>query len=109
MADKVIEIRVTGTPPKLSYDWPILHVSPNDRVQWICKSHDYAIQFTNRYSPFDPQVISLSKAAEQPTEWCKVRGRKGVPDYCKYSVAVHIPGNNPPILTDDPIIIVDDE
>jgi len=109
MRDHKIEIFVKGTPLALSYSDPEKEVKPGDRVQWSCDSHDYAIQFANAKSPFDPPVLSLSKAAKTLTDRYTVRARKGRgKDPHKYTVAVHV--NDPsPILTDDPIIIVDDE
>ncbi len=112
MPPHVIEIFVNDGA--LSYDDKDgLIVQWGDQVRWICKTHDYGIQFTNNASPFEEEVLSLSKIKGQETDGCTVKRptvrqprRRRVA--FKYAVSVHIPGSNKPIVTDDPVIIVED-
>jgi hypothetical protein len=97
---------------QLSYSSKKKRVLPGDFLQWTC-DHDFAIQFANKKSPFTPKKLSLSAAANTNTASLKIRKltkpekkkRKPVPH--EYFVAVFV-GGTPPILTDDPIIIIDD-
>jgi hypothetical protein len=96
----------------LSYsDHGFTHVGPNQAVSWICATHDYAIQFANDAWPFHGPSVVLSKRAGQSTEPCTTRGRgKKTTKFnsYKYTVCVHVPGSPTPIVTDDPVIIVED-
>jgi hypothetical protein len=85
-----------------------IEVQPPDEIHWICNSHDYGIQFANNVSPFEKDVLSLSKKMRQPTDPCIVKKHGRGRLKFKYTVSVHIPGGAKPIVIDDPVIIVDD-
>lgn len=83
-------------------------VRAGNTVRWICNSHDYGIQFTNNVSPFEEQVLSLSRVKGEETDPCTARRTGKGRVAFKYVVSVHIPNSTDPIVIDDPVIIVED-
>lgn len=107
------DIKIVVKAGALSYsDKGGSKVRRGQTVRWICDDHDYGIQFANNASPFNGDVLSLSKTKGNFTDPCTVKDLRPevtTRDFVfKYTVSVYRLGVDNPIVIDDPVIIVED-
>ncbi len=88
-----------------------LKLQAGDRIQWTSNDGDFAVAYFK--SPFNSGNLALSSAQNTTTAFETAKHVPGTPGKkrskkFKYTAALHLAGNVPPILIEDPEIIVED-